>query len=125
MGMQARRIGTLCAQMLEFQNQKQNRPVLLRPLVYCGMTVSMREVIGRALTLNARPLHARLATSRTCTAHVRAPMKHVAAFDSSPHSSLHVCESTRTSSCEHQQDMLRCMLEAGRRGSDTHGVQQD
>ena len=48
------------------------------------MTVSMREVIERALSLDARPLRALLATS-TCTARVYAPLKHVAAFDSSPH----------------------------------------
>ena len=60
-----------------------------RPLSSYGMMQrhdhrSMREVTGRALSLNARPLHALLATS-TCTARVHAPLKHVAAFDSSPH----------------------------------------
>ena len=50
-----------------------------------GMTVPMREVIGRALSLNARPLRALLATS-TCTPYVHAPLKHAAALDSSPHS---------------------------------------
>ena len=48
-------------------------------------TVSMREVIERALSLDARPLRALLATS-TCKPHVRAPMKHVAALESSPQS---------------------------------------
>ena len=54
-------------------------------LIYYGMTVPMREVVRRALSLNARPLPALLATS-TCTPRAHAPLKHVAAFDSSPHS---------------------------------------
>ena len=43
------------------------------------------QVARRALSLNARPLRALLATS-TCTPHVHAPLKHAAALDSSPHS---------------------------------------
>ena len=50
-----------------------------RPLSSYGMTAPMREVIGRALSLNARPLHALLATS-TCTTRVRAPTKVEACF---------------------------------------------
>ena len=50
-----------------------------------SLSVRLREVIGRALSLNARPLRALLAT-RTCIACVRAPLKRLAAVDSSPHS---------------------------------------
>ena len=46
---------------------------------------TLREVIGRALSLNARPLRALLAT-KTCTACVHAPLERLAALDSSPHS---------------------------------------
>ena len=68
-----------------------------------------------SFSLNARPLHALLATS-TCTTRVRAPTKHVSALDSlirrhtrQPLSSLHICASTHPSTCEHQHDTLRCM----------------
>ena len=57
----------------------------IQPLSAYGMTVPMREVIGRALSLTARPLRALLAT-RTWTSRVRAPLKRLAALDSSPHS---------------------------------------
>ena len=53
-------------------------------------TVSMREVIERALSLNARPLHALLA-STTCIARLHAPLQHAAAFDSLPNSPTLVC----------------------------------
>ena len=48
-------------------------------------TVPMRDVVRRALSLDARPLRALLATS-TYTARVHAPLKHAAALDLSPHS---------------------------------------
>ena len=55
-----------------------------------GVTVPIREVIGRALSLNARPLRALLA-STTCIARLHAPLKHAAAFDSLPNSPTLVC----------------------------------
>ena len=57
----------------------------LRPLSAYGMTVPMREVIKRALSLVARPLHALLATN-TCTPCVLAPLEHAAALGSAPQS---------------------------------------
>ena len=50
--------------------QQATQATQTRPLSSYGMSIPMREVTRRALSLNARPLHALLATS-TCTARVR------------------------------------------------------
>ena len=54
-----------------------------------GMTVCSERSAIEPLSLNARPLRALLAT-RIWTARVRAPLKRLAALDSSPHSTATV-----------------------------------
>ena len=80
----------------------------------------MREVVGRALSLNTRPLH----TFYT-PMYVRPGASAAASLDSSPHNPqspaaaliAHVCESTHSSPCEHQHDMFRCMARGCRLAS--------